>query len=326
MQAFAQAQPNIALIKYWGKRDLELNLPAVGSISVTLDTLWTRTQVVFLDDAEEDLLILNGEPAAAEQQRRVSAYLDLMRAKAGVQTRARVDTENNFPTAAGLASSASGFAALTVASAEALGLALPPGELCELARQGSGSAPRSLFGGFVEMSRGRLDDGSDAVAHQILSPEEWPLEVVVALTSLSPKSVGSTAGMHRSQESSPFYEGWTRTADADLGEARVALASKDFDRLANVSEFSCLKMHAVALASRPPLIYWNPATLQALERVRQLRREGVPVFFTIDAGPQVKAISAPGYGGVVAKALGELDGVQDVTTSGLGPGARLIGS
>ena len=325
MQASAQAQPNIALIKYWGKRNLELNLPAVGSVSVTLDTLWTRTKVAFLDEEREDRLILNGEPAAAEQLGRVSACLDLMRAKAGVRTRARVESENNFPTAAGLASSASGFAALVVASAKALGLDLPANQLCEMARRGSGSAPRSLFGGFVEMSRGRLDDGRDAIAHQILAQDAWPLEVVVALTSLSPKSVGSTAGMLLSEKSSPFYEGWTHTSGADLNEARAALVSRDFERLADISEHSCLKMHAVAMSSRPPLVYWNPVTLRCIERVRALRREGVPVFFTVDAGPQVKAMSAPGFGDTVSSALGELEGVREVIVSGLGPGARIIG-
>lgn len=325
MEASAQAQPNIALIKYWGKRDPDLNLPAVGSISVTLDTLWTRTKVSFPLAAKEDELLLNHKPAAPEQLGRVSACLDLLRAKAGVQDRALVESENNFPTAAGLASSASGFAALVVASAKALALELPSQQLCELARRGSGSAPRSLFGGFVEMSRGCLEDGSDAVAHQVLPRDRWQLEIVVALTTLSPKSVSSTAGMNRSQENSPFYDAWTSTSHADLEDARAAIASRDFDQLAALSEFSCLKMHAVAMSSRPGLIYWNAATLECLECVRRLRREGIPVFFTIDAGPQVKAISAPGYGRVVAEALGQLDGVQNVLSTGLGPGARICG-
>lgn len=252
MAATAQAQPNIALIKYWGKRDTRLNLPATSSLSITLGALWPRTRVAFDTSLRHDELRLNGadDPATLA---RVSTCLDLLRRHAGTTTRARADSRNNFPTAAGLASSASGFAALIVAADAALGLALDRRTLSMLARQGSGSAARSLFGGFVSMSAGQREDGADAFAEPVLDAAAWPLEVAVAVTSHRRKSVRSGAGMESSRQTSPFYPTWVSTAATDLAAARDALQARDFAALADVSEHNCLKMHAVMQASRPPL-------------------------------------------------------------------------
>lgn len=319
--ATALAHPNIALVKYWGKRDEALNLPCVGSLSITLDRIRTRTRVRFVDEAGADAVRLNGETVDA---RRVGAGLDLLRARAGVTWRAEVDSTNNFPTAAGLASSASGFAALIVAGAQALGLALSAGELSELARRCSGSAARSIFGGFVEWERGERDDGRDSIAHPLLDAAAWPLTVAIAVTSTAAKAIGSTEGMRRTAATSPYQPAWETTQEADLAAARAAVGARDFERLTEVSERSCLKMHALAMAARPGLLYWNGATLETMHRVRALRAQGVPVFFTVDAGPQLKAVCLPHALAEVAATLRDVPGVLDVIECGLGEGARIV--
>ncbi len=323
MKTCVRARANIALIKYWGKADPALNVPAVGSISITLDRLWTDTAVEFDASLPSDTLVLDGD-SRPEQLERVSRCLDLLRGRAGVQTFAHVVSDNNFPTGAGLASSASGFAALTTAAARALELDLSERELSVLARQGSGSAARSIFGGYVEMHAGGAADGSDSYAEPLLSGNSWPLEVVVAITARSEKGVGSGTGMAGSASTSPYYPAWVATSENDLNAGRDAIRARDFDALADIAERSCLKMHAVAMANRPPLVYWNPATLGCLQAVRALRATGEPVFFTIDAGPQLKAICEPGARPGVVDALRDVTGVLDVIVSGLGPGVEFL--
>ncbi len=323
-QATAIAHPNIALVKYWGKRDGELNIPAVGSISVTLSGLHTKTTVQFDPGLPDDQFELNGSPAAASERNRVSRFLDLIRKQAGVNWRARVTSENNFPTAAGLASSASGFAALALAASRAAGLRLSPRELSILARRGSGSAARSVFGGFVEMKTGRNPDGSDAYAEQIAPPDYWPLNVLVTIVSVRKKGTGSTQGMNRSALTSPFYEGWIQSSPKDLQEMRAAICNRDFEKLGEVAEHSCLKMHALMFSSRPPLIYWNKTTFELIEAVREMRNNGVPAYFTIDAGPQVKVICNPQYTEKVKNLLENVDGIQNIIVCALGQNARLI--
>ena len=326
MAVTAQAQPNIALIKYWGKRDTALNIPATSSLSLTLATLWTRTCVTFDPTLHADSLRLNDaeHPAALA---RASACLDVLRQRAATSHFAHVETHNNFPTGAGLASSASGFAALVLAASSALDLQLDRRELSILARRGSGSAARSLFGGFVTLVSGQRVDGLDTYAEPLLSAEQWPLHVVVAVTSTQAKSIGSTTGMERSRETSPFYTAWVNGADNDLDTARKAVLARDFSALAAVSEFSCMKMHAVMLASQPALMYWNGATVEGMHAIRTLReRDGLGVFFTVDAGPQVKAICLPQDAARVAAALATISGVSEVLSSPLGEGATLIDS
>ncbi|MEO6505737.1 MAG: diphosphomevalonate decarboxylase [Terrimesophilobacter sp.] len=317
----ARANSNIALIKYWGKRDATLNLPAVGSISVTLDALSTHTTVAFRPDTGEDELLLDGAPVSTTRAHRM---LDLIRERAGTRSAATVTSTNNFPTGAGLASSASGFAALAVAACAAADVDASPRELSILARRGSGSAARSIFGGFVELHAGVAADGSDAFAEPILDAADWPLSVVVAITSREAKSVSSTAGMGRSAASSPFYPAWTGTAEQDLADMRSAIAARDFAAVGELAEYSCLKLHALMITTRPALIYWNAATVAAIHSVRELRASGIPVYFTIDAGPQVKALCAPADAPVVAQALGAVAGVHETRTSGLGGGAHLV--
>jgi diphosphomevalonate decarboxylase len=319
--ATARAHSNIALIKYWGKRNAALNIPAVGSISLTLDALSTDTRVTFRSGLEEDEFWLAGTRTDAT---RASHLLDIVRDSSGVGSRAVIESTNNFPTAAGLASSASGFAALAVAASAAAGLSLDDRELSILARRGSGSAARSLFGGIVELYAGTRDDGLDSFAEPVLPPETWPLTVVVAITELGQKSVNSTAGMGGSALTSPFYPAWVDTGKDDLAAMRLAIANRDFEQLGELAEYSCLKLHGLMMSTRPALLYWNAATMAAIHAVYELRASGIPVYFTIDAGPQLKALCLPEHAGTVADALGQVAGVQETRISTLGHGAQLL--
>jgi len=316
MQGTAIAQPNIALIKYWGKRNVERNLPAVGSISITLRELFTRMHVEFDESLAADALLVNDVPDMSMLPR-LAACLD--RVAGEDRPRARIASTCNFPIAAGLASSASAFAAVTVAAAKASGKSFGTDGLASLAGRASGSAARSLFGGFVELRN--LDD--DIRCQSIAGADDWPLSVVVAITEKGPKAVGSTEAMEISRQSSPFYSNWVEQQDLDLDSARTAIASRDFEKLAAIAEHNCLKMHSVMWASRPPMVYWNAATMRCMQAVRQLQGQGIGVFFTIDAGPQVKAVCLPEHVGDVEATLRTTEGVTDIMTTGLGEGARL---
>ncbi len=320
MSVTALAHPNIALIKYWGKRDLVRNIPAVGSLSITLDTLRTKTR---FDKAQSDSLSINGRSRDKDTVR-VRKNLDDLRALcvrgAGP---VMVTSEVNFPVAAGLASSASGFAALVVAANEYWDIGLDTLALARRAGAASGSAARSIYGGFVRLD---IPEKADDEIHlePLLGAADWPLELVIAVTSTEEKAVGSTEAMLRSAETSPYYPAWVDNQTADLDEAQSALANRDFQRLAEVSEFNCLKMHALTLSSRPALVYWNATTMALIAKVRDLRTAGIGVFFTIDAGPQIKAVCLPGEASKVAKVFAEQPGVVEVLRTGLGAGARVL--
>jgi len=317
MGATARAQPNIALVKYWGKRDSERNLLAVGSISITLDDLYTDMNVDLDGEFDHDGLSINGEDSP-DLLPRVAACLDNVLGPD--RPRCRVSSRSNFPLAAGLASSASSFAALVVAASAAAGLNRTTAELAGLAGRASGSAARSLYGGFVELR----NDADHIVVNSILDREAWPLRVVAAVTEPGAKPIGSGEAMEISRRSSPFYSRWVEEQPMDLATARDAIAVRDFGKLASVAEHNCLKMHSVMWASRPPVVYWNSATLDCLQAVRELQSEGIAVFFTIDAGPQVKAVCLPDDEARVLETLAQIAGVQAVHTSAIGCGAELV--
>ena len=310
MQAIAH--PNVALVKYWGKQPGTANIPATPSLSITLAALATRTRV---QAAERDSVCIDGRAVA---DAKVLGLIAQMR-EAWQLPPLAVHSANDFPTGAGLASSASGCAALVAAIDAAFDLRLASADRSVWARRGSASAARSMFGGFVT-----LDAERDWAAAPLLDGESWPLEVVVAVTSEAAKRVPSTIGMESSRASSPFYGAWTSTATEDFNAARRAVRERRFDALADIAEHSCLKMHALMLSSRPALLYWNEATVAAIATVRLLREAGTPVFFTVDAGPQVKAVCAPNHGKNVAAALAKTPGVLRVVTSALGEGARIM--
>ena len=318
----ATASANIALVKYWGKRDARLNLPAAGSLSLTLDALRTTTEVTPID-GPADTLVLDDQPQTGKALARVSAFADLVRAQVGADTRLAVRSTNAFPTAAGLASSASAFAALAVGVAKTLGLEATPAELSALARQGSGSAARSIFGGFALMHAGLAEDGRDAVAEP-LPDIDLELHAAIAVAAAGPKAIGSTDGMELTKDTSPYHSAWVSLVDRDLAACQDALRAHDMDRLAAIVEGNCLAMHANAMAARPGILYFRAATLWAIEQVRALRAQGTPVFFTIDAGPHVVAFTPPEHLDRVKVALRDHPDVANVLTSGPGRGAEIV--
>jgi diphosphomevalonate decarboxylase len=316
MRATAIAQPNIAVVKYWGKRDLARNLPAVGSISVTLSSLFTQMQVEFDRTLTDDVLLVND----AENRTLLARVSNCLNIVAGPdRPAARVSSKSNFPIAAGLASSASAFAALVVAADAAFGSSLPRERLASLAGRASGSAARSLLGGFVELE----NHADDITVTSLSSAADWPLEIVVAITAPGPKPVSSGDAMEISRRTSPFYDRWIEQQAGDLSEARAAIQQRDLQRLGAVAEHNCLKMHSVMWGSRPPMIYWNSATIACMQTIRELQAKGVAVFFTIDAGPQLKAICSAADAATVRAALAATAGVVEVMQSGVGDGARL---
>ncbi|TMA37712.1 MAG: diphosphomevalonate decarboxylase [Deltaproteobacteria bacterium] len=319
----ARANVNVALVKYWGKRDTVLNLPATGSISLTLDGLGTEAAVAFGGGGEADRLAIDGVETTGGEATRVTRFLDLVRAAAHRRERATVAMRSTVPRGIGLASSAAAFAALALAASRAAGLALDPPGLSALARRGSGSASRSIFGGFVEWHRGERADGVDSFAEPLAPLEHWDVRTVVAVTSTAPKTVSSRDGMVRTA-ASPFYPAWVAGAEADLAATRAAIRARDLEALGLVAEHSALKMHAAGLAARPPLVYWRPATVGCIHRVWALRAEGVSAFFTIDAGPQVKVLCTPADAPRVAAALEAVPGVERIVTCRPGRGAELI--
>lgn len=317
MRAKARAHPNIAVIKYWGKRDLERNLPAVGSISVTLSDLYSDMAVELDPTLRGDELLVNGDESHS-MLARVSQCVDQV--VGNERPFVRVSSNGNFPIAAGLASSASAFAALVVASDAAFDCRKSHAELVNLAGRASGSAARSLLGGFVEL----VNQDNTVSVHNLLPADAWPLRIIVAITARGPKPVSSGDAMEISRMTSPFYARWVEQQAEDLAEARAAIKDRDLHRLGAIAEHNCLKMHSVMWSSRPPMIYWNSATIACMQTVRKLQSQGVAVFFTIDAGPQLKAICLPQYEATVRAALQATGGVVDVMVSGVGVGARVL--
>lgn len=327
--ATAVAPSNIAFVKYWGKADAALNTPAAGSLSMTLRDLLTTTTVAFDDGLEGDVLILNGAAAPPKALDKARPLLDIVRQQAGISSPARIDSANSFPTGAGLASSASGLAALALAASTAAGLRPSREWLSALARRGSGSASRSLFGGFVEwLPGGQRADGLDSHAVQVAPEDHWDLRMLVVVVRSEAKSTSSTAGMARTAVTSPYFRSFIDTVPADLRTCRRAIAERDFEALTEVVESSALKMHASMMTSSPALLYWKPETLRVMETVYALRAEGAPVAFTIDAGPNVKVLLPPaadadGFDDIRAR-FASLDGVRDVLATGPGPGAWVV--
>src|SRR3990172_5138462 len=270
--ATAQAAPNIAFIKYWGNRDNALRLPSNGSLSMNLDGLYTRTTVSFQPSLPYDELVINGHETAGKGRDRISYLLDIIRGMANITERAEVISENNFPSGAGIASSASAFAALALAGSKAAGLNLGEQELSRLARRGSGSASRSIPGGFVEWQAGTSDE--DSFAFSIAPTYHWGLVDCVAVVSEAHKSTGSTQG-HALAGTSPLQGARVAGAEARLGACREALLDRDFAALAEVAELDSHLMHAVMMTSNPRLLYWQPGTVGVLQAVANWRAEGL---------------------------------------------------
>src|SRR5215211_4881730 len=313
--ATAQAAPNIAFIKYWGNRDNILRLPMNGSISMNLDKLYTRTTVSFQPSLPFDELIINGYEVRGAGLERISHILDIIRGMANIHERAEVRTENNFPSGAGIASSASAFAALALAGSKAAGLHLSKPELSRLARRGSGSASRSIPGGFVEWQAGTSDE--DSFAFSIAEPDHWDLVDCVAIVSASRKKTGSTEG-HSIAGTSPLQAARVADAPRRLEICRKAILERDFEAFSSIVELDSDMMHAVMMTSTPALYYWKPDSLEVMQCVRQWRMDGIQACYTVDAGPNIHVICPGPEAQIVEKRLREIKGVDNVLVARAG--------
>jgi diphosphomevalonate decarboxylase len=321
-RATAVARANIALAKYWGKVDDRLNLPAVPSLSITLEPMRTET-VVELDPAlDADVLELDGKPALPGEAARATALLEQVRAESGERVRARIRSRNHFPTASGLASSASGFAALAAAARAAYGLPRDDARSSATARRASASAARSIYGGFVELPAGRPGDDTLA-ARPLWDASHWDLRVIVAVVTEDRKEVGSREGMGRSRQTSPYWAAWLAAAPRLTRTIREAIAARDMAKLGPAIEQSFTAMHALALTSSPSTLYLQPASIAALRTLRALRAEGVAVWPTMDAGPHVKAVCHGDDAARVEKALAATPGVLRTLHARPGPGVEI---
>jgi len=316
--ATVRAHANIAVAKYWGKADVRRNLPAVPSLSLTLAGMRTTTEVTFLPELGADELFMGGSVQQGKPLERASKLLNEVRALSGVESFARVRSHNDFPTASGLASSASGFAALALAAVRALELELPLERITALARAASASAARSLYGGYVELLAGAEQ------ACRVAPSEHWPLTMLVAVVSEAAKDTGSTDGMQHTAATSPYYPSWVSDAPRLFTEVKAAVLAKDFERLAPAVEQSALMMHASMLAARPALIYFRPSTLAVIEAVRAARKNGAAACFTIDAGPHVKVLVEPSSVDALRQSLAKTEGVLRVLESAPGPDAFML--
>lgn len=314
-----RAGSNIAFIKYWGVDDAAINLPQTSSISMTLADAHTTTTVEWAQPGElaHDEITVDGRNLPGESGARLVRHLDRIRARANSNRRARVVSQNNFPMASGIASSASGFAALSVAACQAIGLNLSPTELSALARRGSGSASRSLFGGYVLWARGH--DDATSVARMLYPADHWDLVDVVAIVSRGEKAVSSEGG-HRIAATSPLNQARVAEVEKLLPRVEQAIAQRDLAGLGEIIEWDALAMHAVMQTGTPSLLYWQPGTVAILQAVRRWRAaEGLYAYFTIDAGPNVHVICAAADAAAVRSRLAELPEVEDTLVSHPGP-------
>ncbi len=319
--ATAVACANIAFIKYWGNRDDALRIPLNGSISMNLEGLTSHTSVRFDPKLTADRLLLNQRPQHGKPLERVSAFLDLVRAKAGLSLFAEVVSENNFPTGAGIASSASAFAALSLAASRAAGLDLSEREYSALARRGSGSASRSVPAGFVEWLCGDRDEDSYAIS--IAPPDHWNLVDCIAVVQAAHKTTGSTEG-HALASTSPLQAARVADSPRRLDLCRRAILQRDFDTFAEIVELDSNLMHAVMMTSSPPLFYWTTASLDLMKQIPLWRKDGLPVCYTLDAGPNVHILCLEPVLEEVKKRAVRITGVENLLTARAGGKAEWI--
>lgn len=316
----AIAPSNIAFIKYWGKKDEVLRLPENGSISMNLSNLQTKTTVEFSSQYKKDEIIINNQQEK-EEAIRVIEHLDRVRKLVGLNDRAKVVSENNFPKGTGLSSSASGFAALTLASSFAAGLNFSKKELSILARQGSGSACRSIPDGFVEWLDGERSE--DSYALSLFPPDYWAIADVVAIVSEGPKDVSTTEGQ-KLVATSPFFQTRLAGIKTKLELAKELIKEKKFSQFGELIEAEALELHAIMLTSRPSLIYWTPGTLKLMKLVKDWRREGLLVYFTINTGQDVHLICEQKNLKALEEKLKQVKEVRNIIVNFPARGASLV--
>ena len=288
MTVTARAHTNIALVKYWGKSDQQLIIPQTDSLSLTLDPFYTDTTVNFSADYPEDQFTIDHQDVSPKTHRRLSKFLDLVRQLAGSHLSAHVDSINHVPTAAGLASSASAFAALALAASRAAGLKLSRRDLSRLARRGSGSATRSIFGGLVQWHRGH--DDLTSYAKPIMEDVDFGLEMVEILLDTKQKKISSRTGMQQVVATSPYYPAWRKVVAKDMESIKDAIKNQDINQIGHIAQENALRMHALNLAADPGFTYFNADTLATIHLIDALHDDGLSCYYTMDAGPNVKVI------------------------------------
>lgn len=320
--SIARAHTNIALVKYWGKADTDLIIPQTSSLSLTLDQFYTDTAVTFDERLTTDQVVVNHHPLSPAASRKVRHVLDLVRHQAQTTAFAQVTSQNHVPTAAGLASSASAFAALAAAASRAAGLTLDRTALSRLARRGSGSATRSIFGGFVEWQAGHDDATSYAVPFQ--EHVTWPIAMVALVLDPHRKKVSSRQGMQASVTTSPYYPAWRQVVAQDLAAIKPAILAQDFPTVGTILESNAMRMHALTLSAQPAYSYFNGDSLAAMQTVRDLRAAGTACYYTLDAGPNVKVFCQAADLPTITQRFGTQFGADRVLVAHPGPGVQWL--
>ncbi|GAA6114754.1 diphosphomevalonate decarboxylase [Apilactobacillus apinorum] len=315
----ARAHTNIALVKYWGKENEELIIPANSSISLTLDEFYTDTSVIFDSTLQQDMITINSEIVNDEK---ISKFLDIIRHKSGINLFAKVESINHVPNSAGLASSASAYAALATAGSKAAGLELSDKELSMLARRGSGSATRSIFGGFAAWNKGTDDQTS--YGYSIEDPVKMDINMIAIVLNNSPKKISSRLGMKISYETSPFYDSWIKQTNEDFETIQNAITNGDFSTLGQTAELNAMRMHSLTLSANPSYLYLNKDSLLVIEMVKELRDKGIECYYTMDAGPNVKIICQKKNIKAIVDNLSNQFSQDQIKVSGPGEKVKLI--
>lgn len=322
MKASARAHTNIALVKYWGKKDPQLIIPQTDSLSLTLDKFFTDTTVEFIESLKQDELIIDDQPVAPQKMAKVTAVLNQVRSLSQQHYFAKIISQNNVPMAAGLASSASAFAALALAASTAAGLHLSPRDLSRLARRGSGSATRSIFGGLVEWHAG-VDDAS-SYAEPIMEQVDFGIEMIAILIDTKQKKVSSRGGMQLSVTTSPFYPSWRKVVADDMQAMKAAILKRDINQMGHIAEENAMRMHALTMSADPAYTYFEGATIKAINLIKGLREQGINCYYTMDAGPNVKVIYDHQDRQRIIDKLAPVFGKDHLIIAQPGPGAHLI--
>jgi diphosphomevalonate decarboxylase len=322
MKATAIAHPNVAFVKYWGKRDKINFIPMNNSISITVDSLYCKVTVEFSESYKQDSATINGKAAEPKVMERAITHLDRVRKMAGINLRARGAVEINFPIGVGLASSSAGFAALTVAACAAAGLKLESKELSILSRQGSGSSCRSIYGGFAEWLAG--EQNNDSYAVQLADEKHWDICLVTAVVSKAARKVDTRGGMEIAKNTSPLYSARLQAVEKNLPTIRKAIKDRDFTALGKTAELETMLLHATAITASPILVYWVPETVRIMQEVLAWRAEGLDVYFTLDTGANVHLLCLPENEEEIVSRLKKIPDVLQIHRNHPGEGVKLV--
>ncbi|MBV0914457.1 diphosphomevalonate decarboxylase [Apilactobacillus sp. HBW1] len=315
----ARAHTNIALVKYWGKENEELIIPANSSLSLTLDEFYTDTSVQFDESLSSDEVTLNDKVV---DDKKITKFMDIIRQKANIHTFARIESTNHVPTSAGLASSASAYAALAAAGSKAYGINLSKKDLSRLARRGSGSATRSIFGGFAAWNKGTDDESS--YGYSIEDPVKMDVNMIAIILDNQPKKISSRKGMKISIETSPYYQSWIQQTTGDFQTIEAAIKENDFTTLGKTAELNAMRMHSLTLSSDPSYLYINADSLEVINMVKELRGNGIECYYTMDAGPNVKIICQSDKISAITDKLSDKFSNDQIKVSGPGEGIKYL--